>query len=404
MDFGIPATLRETIHKVRTFVDGELVPLEPELQHGFGALAPKLEEKRDRVRAMGLFAPHMPKALGGAGMKLTEFAFLSQELGRSPLGHYVFNVQAPDAGNMELLAQFGTDEQKARWLEPLVAGTIRSCFAMTEPDRAGSNPTWLDTTARTDGDDYVIDGRKWFTTGAEGSAFTIVMAVTNPDASAPHMRASQIIVPTGTPGYRLVRNVPVMGHAGDGWLSHAEVVFENCRVPQSNRIGPEAGGFMLAQERLGPGRIHHCMRWLGICERAFELLCRRAVLRELGPGERLGDKQMVQDWIATLRARIDAARLLVLKAAWVMENEGARAARHDISTIKFFASDVLMETLDRAIQAHGALGLTDATPLAMWWAHERAARIYDGADEVHKASLAKRILRETEKSLGHTGR
>jgi alkylation response protein AidB-like acyl-CoA dehydrogenase len=218
------------------------------------------------------------------------------------------------------------------------------------------------------------------------------MAVTGDEAAAPHKRASQIIVPTDTPGYRLVRNIPVMGEAGSGWATHAEVSFTNCRVPRTNRIGAEGGGFVLAQDRLGPGRIHHCMRWMGICERAFDLLCQRAISRELKPGEPLGTKQMVQEWIADSRAEIDAARLMVLKAAWVMDTQGAAAARDDIAVIKFFASGVLLRVLDRAIQAHGAAGLVDELPLAFWYRHERAARIYDGADEVHKASLAKRLL------------
>jgi alkylation response protein AidB-like acyl-CoA dehydrogenase len=394
MDFALPERSRALVATVREFVESEVIPLEKILMtQGFRALEPALEAAREKVRALGLLAPHVAKEHGGGGLSLVEFAPVSEELGRSPLGHPVFNCQAPDAGNMELLAQFGTPEQQERWLRPLVAGHIRSCFAMTEPDRAGSNPTWLETTAVADGDDYVINGRKWFTTGAEGAAFTIVMAVTNPDASAPHIRASQIIVPAGTPGYRLVRNLPVMGEPGEGWASHAEVVFENCRVPQANRIGPEAGGFMLAQERLGPGRIHHCMRWIGICERAFELMCRRALTREMAPGELLGSRQLVQDWIATSRARIDAARLLVMKAAWVMDTQGQHAARDDVSVIKFFAADVLMDVLDRAIQAYGGAGLVDGElPLAFWYRHERAARIYDGADEVHRMSLAKRIL------------
>lgn len=263
---------------------------------------------------------------------------------------------------------------------------------MTEPDRAGSNPVWLDTRAERDGDDYVITGRKWFASSADGSAFAIVMAITNPDAPA-HARASQIIVPTSAAGFRIVRNIRVMGEAGDGYASHAEIQFDGCRVPRSNRLGEEGSGFALAQERLGPGRIHHCMRWMGICERAFEMMCARAATRALAPGVVLGQKQAVQHAIADSRAEIDAARLLILEAARVIDREGAPAAREQISIIKYFAAGVLQRVLDRSLQVHGALGMTDDTPLAYWFRTERAARIYDGADEVHKSFVARRILK-----------
>jgi alkylation response protein AidB-like acyl-CoA dehydrogenase len=263
---------------------------------------------------------------------------------------------------------------------------------MTEPEFPGSNPVLLGTQAKRDGDHYVIDGHKWFTSSADGAAFAIVMAVTDPGAESPYARASQILVPTSTPGWKLVRNIPVMGEAGEGWASHAEIRLEGVRVPVENRVGEEGAGFLLAQERLGPGRIHHCMRWLGICERAFEMMCQRAATRELSPGKPLGSKQMVQDWVAESRAEIDAAKLMVLRAAWRIEKEGAAEARDDISAIKFYVAGVLDRVLDRAIQVHGALGMTDDTPLAYWYRHERAARIYDGADEVHKSSLARRLL------------
>ncbi len=394
MDFSLPETLAPTLKTVRAFVEERLYPIERLYgeRGSFRAILPELREARAEVKRMGLWAPQLPKEWGGMGLSLMEHARVSEELGRTPLGHYAFNCQAPDAGNMEILMQFGSDEQKARWLRPLVEGDVRSCFAMTEPEAAGSNPTWLETTARRDGDDYVIDGRKWFTTGADGAAFTIVMAVTNPGA-APHLRASQILVPMDAPGLRTVRNVSVMGHAGEDWPSHAELSFEGVRVPVTNRLGEEGAGFLIAQERLGPGRIHHCMRWMGICERSFELMCARAAKRMIAPGKPLGTRQMVQQWIAECRAEIHAARLMILHAAWKMEKEGAYAAREEISMVKFFASDVLMKTIDRAIQTHGALGMTDDTPLASFWRFERASRIYDGADEVHKASVAKRILR-----------
>ncbi len=393
MDFAISETVRDLVATVRRFVDEEVIPVERRvLEGGFGAAGPEIARLRERVRAMGLLAPHMPRDWGGGGLALRDFALVGEVLGRSVIGHYVFNVQAPDAGNMELLLHHGSPEQKERWLRPLVAGEIRSCFGMTEPEFPGSNPVLLGTTARREGDHYVIDGHKWFTSSADGAAFCVVMAVTHPDHPKPHARASQILVPTDTPGFEIVQNLPVMGERGEGWMSHAEVRLSGARVPASNRIGDEGAGFLLAQERLGPGRIHHCVRWLGICGRAFDLMCERAATRELSPGRPLGSRQIVQEWIAESRAEIEAARLLVLRTAWRIDREGAAAARDDISLIKFHTAGVLQRVLDRAIQTHGALGLTEATPLASWWRHERGARIYDGADEVHKTAVARRIL------------
>lgn len=384
------APLRE---RVRNFVETVLLPIEWRfLNEPWTTLAPALDDVRAIARARGLWAPHLPREMGGQGLSLPEFAGISEELGRTPIGHYALNCQAPDIGNMELLHAHGTTEQQQRWLEPLARGEIRSCFAMTEPDRAGSNPTWLDTRAERDGGDYVITGHKWFTSAADGAAFAIVMAVTDPDAP-PHQRASQIIVPTHTPGFSIVRNIKVMGDAGEGYATHAEVRLSQCRVPMRHRLGAEGAGFALAQERLGPGRIHHCMRWIGICERALDLLCRRAAYRELAPGIVLGSRQSVQHMIAESRAEIDAARLLVLETARRIDAEGARAARESVSTIKFYTAGVLQRVLDRALQVHGALGMTDDTPLAYWYRHERAARIYDGADEVHKSVVARRILK-----------
>jgi alkylation response protein AidB-like acyl-CoA dehydrogenase len=293
---------------------------------------------------------------------------------------------------MELLLHHGSPGQRERWLRPLVAGELRSCFALTEPDFPGSNPVWLGTAARRDGDGWVLDGRKWFASSADGAAFAVVAAVTDPEAERPHARASLFLVPTDTPGFEVVQNLPVMGERGAGWMSHAEVRLSGVRVPADSLVGRRGAGFALAQERLGPGRIHHCMRWIGICERAFDLLCGRAATRRLAPGEALGERQLAQAWIAESRAEIDAARLLVLATAWRIDREGARAARDEVSLIKFHVAGVLQAVLDRAIQAHGALGLTDATPLAYWWRHERGARIYDGPDEVHKTAVARRIL------------
>jgi acyl-CoA dehydrogenase len=393
MDFSIPDPLRETLKKVRKFLMDEVYPLEADLlSRPFRELLPALAAKRDHVREMGLFVPQMPKGEGGAGLKFMEHALLSEELGRTPLGHFVFNCQAPDAGNMEILHDFGTPEQKETWLKPLVAGKIRSCFSMTEPGYPGSNPVWMATTAVLDGDSYVINGRKWFTSSADGASFAIVMVVTDP-AADPHARASQIIVPADTPGFKIIRNISVMGHSGEDWPSHSEIVYENVRVPRKNLLGRPGAGFEIAQARLGPGRIHHCMRWMGICERSFDLLCERAARRDLAPGDKLGSRQTIQNWIAESRAEINAARLMVLQAAWKIDREGTKAAREEISLIKFFAAGVLMQVVDRAIQAHGALGMTDDTILSYYWRHERAARIYDGPDEVHKSTVAKRILR-----------
>lgn len=393
MDFSISDPTRAVCERVRAFVEAELLPLESTfLTAGWTAVLPGLTAARERVKARGLWAPQLPPEWGGMGLPLTEFALVARELGRSPLGHYAFNCQAPDAGNLEILLEHGSVEQQDRYLRPLAAGAIRSCFAMTEPELPGSNPVWLATTARRDGGGWILDGHKWFTSSADGAAFAVVMAVTDP-AAPPHGRATMFLVPTGTPGFRLVRNLPVMGHAGEGWASHGEVELRGCRVPAEGVLGSVGEGFKLAQTRLGPGRIHHCMRWLGICERAFDLLCRRAATRELAPGQPLADKQVVQVWIADSRAEIDAASLLVLRAAWTMAAAGTRAARSEVSLIKFFVARVLGQVLDRAIQAHGALGLTDETPLAWFWRSERAARIYDGPDEVHQTVVAREALR-----------
>ena len=394
MDFAVSQKVQEIRGLAREFVAAEAIPLEPQLFHeGFAAVAPLLEERRARARQTGLWAAHVPEEFGGGGLALTEFAHLSEELGRSPLGHYLFNVQAPDVGNMEVLMAHGSEEQRRRWLLPLVAGEIRSCFTMSEPEHAGSNPLWLGTSATRDGQEWVLRGHKWFASSADGAAFALCMAVTDGAAVDPYRRASLFLVPTDTPGYELVGNLSVMGERGSGWASHGEVAYHGARVPAANLLGAEGAGFAIAQERLGPGRIHHCMRWIGICERAFDLLCRRAVGRELAPGQALGTKQIVQQWIAESRGEIDGARLMVLHAAWRIEREGAAAARDEISVLKFTVARTLQRVLDRSLQAHGALGMTDDTPLAWWWAHERAARIYDGADEVHIEAVARRILR-----------
>ncbi|MES2521985.1 MAG: acyl-CoA dehydrogenase family protein [Gemmatimonadota bacterium] len=389
-----PDGLAALLETARRFVHDEIVPLEPQLMQGaWPDIEPTLAQLRARARALGLWAPFLPPALGGLDLPLDAFARLSETLGWTPFGHYCCNCQAPDVGNMELLLQFGSVTQREQFLQPLARGDIRSCFAMTEPEHAGSNPVWMSTRAMRDGDEWVITGRKWFTSSADGASFAVVMAVTEPDAEAGHARASQIIVPLPTAGYTLVRNISVMGERGGGWASHAEVQFDGVRVPLANTLGRPGAGFALAQERLGPGRIHHCMRWIGICERAFDLMCRRAASRELAPGDVLANRQAVQFWIADSRVEIHAARLMVLDAASRMAREGQQAARAEIAYIKVFVANTLQRVLDRAIQAHGALGMTDDTPLAWWYRHERAARIYDGADEVHKNVIARRALK-----------
>ncbi len=393
MDFSVSTEMQELLERYRQFVEQHAYPLEPELRdRGWRAMLPALDAKRRVAQQQGLWLPQVERELGGLGLSLVHHGMVSEALGRSPVGHYLCNCQAPDAGNIEILIRYGTAEQKTRWLKPLLAGEIRSCFSMTEPDRPGSNPTWLSTTAVRQGDDYVINGRKWFTSSYDGSRFAIVMAVTNP-AAAPHERASQIIVPVDTPGFTCVRNISIMGHAGDDYDSHAEVNYCDVRVPCTNLLGAEGAGFLIAQERLGPGRIHHCMRWIGICERSFDLMCRRAATREIAPGKPLGTKQIVQEWIADSRAQINAARLMVLHAAWKIDHEGLYQAREEISAIKFFVADVMLKVIDRAIQTHGAMGVTDDTLLATFLRNERGARIYDGADEVHKSVIAKRALK-----------
>jgi acyl-CoA dehydrogenase len=387
--------LQGALDQIRAYLLEEVYPLEAALLQGdFKQLLPALTAGRERVKALGLWAPHLPVASGGLGLSLTQFAHVSELLGRSPLGHYLFNCQAPDIGNMEILHQYGTAVQQDQWLRPLAAGEIRSCFSMTEPERAGSNPTWLNTTAVKEGDAYLINGRKWFTSAADGSAFAIVMAVTNPEAASPYRRASQIIVPTDSAGFQHRRRIRTMGEEGEGYFSHSEIVYENCRVPQANLLGEEGAGFALAQERLGPGRIHHTMRWIGIAERALALMCERAARRELAPGRPLAGRQSVQHWLAESRAEINAARFMVLDAADKIDRVGAKAARIEISTIKFYVAGVLQRVLDRAIQVHGGLGVTDDTVLSYWYRHERAARIYDGPDEVHKSVVARQMLRE----------
>jgi acyl-CoA dehydrogenase len=375
--------------RYRAFMDEHVYPNERALYADDQELIRSLQAK---VKDAGLWAPHVPPEAGGTGKGFLAYAHLNEEIGRSTYAQLVFGCQAPDAGNAEILHMFGTPEQKERWLFPLVAGEIRSFFSMTEPDVSGSDPTNLRTRAVRDGDEWVIDGHKWFSSGADGAAFGIVMAVSDPDAPA-HARASQIVVPADTEGVEVVRPIPVLGHAGSGWSTHCEVVYRGVRVPYENVLGEPGDGFRIAQKRLGPGRIHHVMRWLGQMQRAFELMCTYALEREAF-GSRLADKQTIQNWIADSAAGIHACRLMTLDAARKID-EGDEA-RVEVSVIKFFAAQVLHDVIDRAIQVHGARGLTDETPLAEMYANARAARIYDGPDEVHRMVVSRRILKEFE--------
>ena len=381
--------IEELRARYRAFMEEDVYPNERALQTDDPELIRSL---RAKAKEQGLWAPHVPPEAGGTGHGFLAYALLNEEIGRSTYAQLVFGCQAPDAGNAEILHLFGTEEQKERWLRPLVAGEIRSFFSMTEPEVPGSDPTTLRTTAVREGDEWVIDGHKWFSSGADGAAFGIVMAVTDPDGEQ-HRRASQIIVPADAPGVEIGRPTPVLGHAGSGWSTHCEVWYRGVRIPAENVLGQPGDGFRIAQKRLGPGRIHHVMRWLGQMQRAFELMCSYALQREAF-GSRLADKQTVQNWIAESAAEIHACRLMTLDAARKID-EGDEA-RVEVSVIKYYAARVLHDVVDRAIQVHGARGLTDETPLAEMYANARAARIYDGPDEVHRMVVSRRILKEFE--------
>jgi acyl-CoA dehydrogenase len=390
-----PAGLDELRERYRAFMEEHVYPAEQVLDGEDDQADALAAELRGRAKDAGLWAPHLPPEAGGTGQGFLVYAYLNEQIGRSVWAQLVFGCQAPDAGNGEILHLFGTEEQKRRWLAPLVAGEMRSFFSMTEPDVPGSDPTTLRTRAERDGDEWVIDGRKWFSSGAEGAAFGIVMAVTDLEAE-PHRRATQIIVPTDTPGIEITP-VPVFGHRGRGWTTHCEVVYRDVRVPVENALGEPGDGFRIAQKRLGPGRIHHVMRWLGQMQRAFALLCERALEREAF-GSRLADKQTVQNWIADSAAEIQACRLMTLDAAHKIDQ--GDEARVEISLIKFYAARVLNDVIDRAIQVHGALGLTSRTPLASMATQARAGRIYDGPDEVHRMVVSRRILAAFERGEG----
>ena len=394
-DFSTEPAFQRELDWMADFVRAEVWPIETvfdELgQDGFErAIAPL----RELVKERGLWAAHLPPELGGQGFGQVKLGLMHEILGTSPYAPFVFGNNAPDSGNAEILALAGTPEQKERWLEPLLAGELRSAFSMTEPDTAGSDPTLLATRAADDGDEWVIDGHKWFSSNGSVADFLIVMAVTDPEAG-PHRRASMFVVPADTPGVRIVRDVATMEQPAEHFGrigGHAEIVYEDVRVPKDALLGARGAGFEIAQQRLGPGRIHHCMRWLGVSRRAFDMLCERALSR-YAHGSALADKQTVQNWIADSAAQMQAARLMTLHAAWRIDTEGAAAARQEIALIKFYGAGVLHDVVDRALQAHGALGYSTDLPLEAMYRHARAARIYDGPDEVHRQAVARRILR-----------
>ncbi len=378
---------------IQSFLKKDILDLEKKvLYKGWNASIDDLEKKREKVKSLGYWTPQIPEKYGGMGMSLVEFAQISSILGSSPIGLYLFNCQAPDAGNMEILIEYGTNYQKDKFLKPLLAGEIRSCFSMTEPDFAGSNPIYMGTSAIKKDDKYILNGKKWYTSSAEGSSFAIVMAITNPKDKNKYLRASQIIVPCDSKGFSLVRKIPVMGDEGEGYFSHSEISYDNVEVSEKNLLGDEGYGFKIAQSRLGPGRIHHCMRWIGICERSFDMMCERAATRELSPGKYLGEKQLIQKMISERRVEISAAKLLVMDVANKIEKFGSKKSKVEISMIKFYCANVLKRVIDDAIQIYGGLGMSDDIILSHFYRHERAARIYDGADEVHISSVAKGIL------------
>jgi alkylation response protein AidB-like acyl-CoA dehydrogenase len=396
IDFSISPELEAARQRTTAFMDEFVYPNEHKLVEDEGLPAELELELQRRVKELGLWAPNLPREWGGMGIGYIGQALVNEIVGRSVIAPRLFGNAAPDAGNAELLLIAATREQKEKYLRPLAGGEVRSCFAMTEPEVSGSDPTGLRTTAVRDGDDWVINGHKWFTSGAIGSAFAIVMAVTDSTADS-HARASMILVPTDTPGFNIVRAVPVMGSGGIG--GHCEVRFEDCRVPVTNLLGELGQGFKLAQARLGPGRIQHCMRWIGAAQRSFEMMCTYALERKAF-GEPLAKKQTVQNWIADSAAEINAARLMTLNAAWKLDR--GDDARIEISLIKFFGARVLHDVIDRAIQVHGALGYSKDTPLEMFYRDARATRIYDGPDEVHRQVVAQRILKTFQRENSGT--
>jgi acyl-CoA dehydrogenase len=352
-----------------------------------------VDELKEKARAEGLWNLFLPDAEYGAGLTNLEYAPLAEVMGRVAWASEVFNCAAPDTGNMEILAQFGTPEQKERWLLPLLNGEIRSAFAMTEPDVASSDATNIQFSIRREGDEYILNGRKWWASGAarERCKIFIVMGKTDPNNPDRHRQQSMVLVPRNTPGLTIVRNLKVMGYVDNE--GHCELTFENVRVPVSNLLGEEGGGFAIAQARLGPGRIHHCMRAIGGAQYALELMCKRASER-IAFGKPLTEQGIIQDWIAKSELEIEQARLLTLKAAWMIDTLGKKAAQKEIAMIKIVAPEVFTTVVNRAIQVFGGAGVSDDFPLASMWAHGRTLHIVDGPDEVHKRALARTVIRE----------
>ena len=399
-DFETEPEFEAKLAWMRDFVKNEVWPLEVIVddvdEGGFRRLVRSLQAE---VKSRGLWATHLPPELGGQGFGQVKLGLMHEIEGSSVWAPIVFGNQAPDSGNSEVLAHFGSADQKDRFLYPLLDGQMRSTFCMTEPETAGSDPTLLQSRAVLDGDEWVISGHKWFSTNGMICDFMLVMVVTDPDADR-YRRASIILVPADTPGVRRVRNVGTMAGDEHWGYGHAEIFFDDVRVPRESLVGGRGKGFEIAQVRLGPGRIHHCMRWLGQSRRAFDLLCERALQREAFGGP-LADKQSVQNWIADSAAEMQAARLMTLHAAWVIDKYGVSAARKEISLIKFYGAKVLHDVIDRAIQINGGLGYSSDLPLEAMYRHARAARLYDGADEVHRQTAARLILREYQRPPGH---
>src|SRR5581483_2900042 len=397
-DFSTEPEFEERLAWMREFVRAEIWPIET-IQHDIGQaeLERIYRPLQEEVRRRGLWAAHLPPELGGQDCGQVKLGLMHEILGTSIYAPNAFGCQAPDSGNSEILALAGTPAQKERWLYPLLAGELKSAFSMTEPETAGSDPTRLRTRAVHNGDGYVLNGHKWFTSNGSIADFLIVMAVTDPEAD-PHRRASMFIVPVDTPGVTLVRDVPNMEHPYPhyGMLGgHTEILYEDVRLPADALLGAEGDGFLIAQHRLVPGRIHHCMRWLGVARRAFDMLCERSLYREVRGGL-LRDKQTVQNWIADSAAEMQAARLMTLHAAWKIDQFGSSAARRDVSMIKFFGAKVLHDVVDRALQLHGGLGYSTDMPLEMLYRYARHARFVDGADEVHRETVARQILKAYE--------
>jgi acyl-CoA dehydrogenase len=397
-DFSTEPEFQRQLDWMRKFVRERVCPLETLIDElGWEGLERAIAPLRDEVKARGLWAAHLDPELGGQGFGQVKLGLMHEILGTSPIAPLAFGNAAPDSGNSEILALAGTPEQKERYLYPLLEGDLFSAFSMTEPDTAGSDPTLLQASAVRDGEGWVLNGHKWFSSNGSIADFLIVMAVSNPEAR-PHQRASMFIVDADSPGVRILRDVATMEHPWESfgrYGNHAEIVYENVRLPGDALLGAEGAGFLIAQQRLYPGRIHHCMRWLGVAKRAFDMLCERSLYR-YAHGSTLAGHQTVQNWIADSAAEMQAARLMTLHAAWKMDTEGVAAAREDIALIKFFGAQALHDVIDRAIQAHGSLGYSTDLPLEAMYRFARAARIYDGPDEVHRASVARQILRGYE--------